>query len=258
VEEDPGKTKRKLRRKLEEARREVKELGGWAAFKSGEWLLSLIQKTFRNYYERANVEYFTAKYGSRDPDFIARKLTTVAAANGAILGAVVGAAVSTNEILTIITAGGAGISLSANVGIAFTTIAAEAVLLVRMQLQLVANMAKLYGVPLDLDDPEDILTILAFAVGGSVAEAAGKAGMKVGRKFTEQAIRRHVSRHVLEGIKSVGRKLGVRILQRTILKYALPLVSMGIGSSWNYTATKAVARIAKKHLLARAADLAGA
>lgn len=258
MDDETHEDKITLRRKLEEAKRDVSELGGWAAFKSGEWLLLLVQKTFRNYYERANVDYLTAKYGSRDPDFIGRKLTTVTAANGWILGAIVGAAVSTNEVLAIITAGGGGVSLPVNVMIAFTTIAAEAVLLVRMQLQLVANLAKLYGVPLDLDDPEDILTILAFAVGGAVAEAAGKAGMKVGRKLTEQAIRRRVSKQVLEGIKSVGRKLGVKILQRTILKYALPLASMGIGSSWNYLATKAVGKIAKKHLVARAAELGGA
>jgi uncharacterized protein (DUF697 family) len=218
----------------------------------------LIQRAFRNYYERANAEYFRAKYASRAAEFIAQKLITLAARNSAILGAIVGSAVSTDEILAILTAGEGGVGLPANIAIAFAAIASEAVLLVRMQLQLVATLAKLYGAALDPDDPEDILTILAFAVGGSVAEVAGKAGMKVGGRLAERAVRRYIRKQVLEAIKAVGRKLGIKILQRAIIKYAVPLASIGIGSSWNYLATKAVGKIAKKHLLARAAEHGGA
>ena len=40
--------KSELRSKLEEAKREVSELGGWQGFKSGEWLFAFIQKSFRS------------------------------------------------------------------------------------------------------------------------------------------------------------------------------------------------------------------
>ena len=240
-----------IRKKWGEAKKEIMELGGWQGFKSGAWLLRLIRKSFGNYYERANAAYFRKKYPSLDNDAIAKKLIRVAARNSAILGAVVGAAVSTNEIIAIVTASGGGVILPASITIALAAIAGEAVLLVRIQLQLVANLARLHGVPLDPDDPEDILTILAFAVGGSVAELAGKAGMKIGGRLTEKAVRRYVSKSVLAAIKMIGRKLGIKILQRTIIKYAVPLVSMGIGSVWNNIATRAVGRLARKHFIAR-------
>ena len=93
-----------IRKRLEEAKQEYDELGGWKAFKSGEWLWLLIQKSFKNYWERATVEYFRAKYGTADAEKIAEKLIVVAAKNAAILGAVTGAIVSTDEIVAIVTA----------------------------------------------------------------------------------------------------------------------------------------------------------
>jgi hypothetical protein len=76
-----------IRRLLEAAKREYAELGAWPAFKSGEWLWLLIQRSFKNYWERATVEYFSQKYGTTDPEKIAPKLIAVAAKNAAILGA---------------------------------------------------------------------------------------------------------------------------------------------------------------------------
>ena len=75
--------------------------------------------------------------------------------------------------------------------------------------------------------------------------------MKVGGKITEKAIRKHISRGVLKTMQKLGRKIGIKILQRTIIKYAVPVASMGIGSVWNYAATKTVARIAVKHFKKR-------
>lgn len=254
AQEGEAEDKESIKRAYEKAKKEISELGGWESFKKGEWLLRLIAKSFRDYFERANADYFRSKYRTLATEEIAKKLIKVAARNSAILGGVVGAVVSTDEIIAILTAGGGGISLPANITIALAAIASEAVLLVRMQLQLVANLGKLYEVPLNPDDPEDVLIILAYALGGSVAELAGKAGMKVGGRITEKAIQKHISKGVLKAIKKVARKIGVKILQRTIIKYAVPLASMGIGSGWNYLATKSIGRIATKHFKKRKSE----
>src|SRR5262249_12296126 len=152
------------------------------------------------------------------------------------------------------TAGEGGIGLPANIALAAAALSAEAILLVRFQLQLVANLGKFYGAPLDPDDPEDILTILAFALGGSAADAAGKDGMKIGGKFAGRAAKRVFSKDVLAFFKKIAAKVGVKILQRTIVKYTIPIVSIGIGTGWNYFATRAVGRIATKHFKQRIAD----
>lgn len=215
----------------------------------------LIQKSFKNYWERANVEYFQQKYGKEDKKRISDKLVSVAARNAAVLGAVTGAAMSADEITALMTGGAVGVGLPANIAIGAVAIGSEAILLVRIQLQLVANLGKLYGVPLDPDDPEDILTILAFAAGGEAAEAAGKLGIKVGGRLAGRAVKQVIKKDVLAALKRIAAKVGIKLLQRSIVKYTIPLASIGIGTGWNYTSVKTVTRIAKKHFKDRGGQI---
>lgn len=247
--------KARIKEYLKEAKQEVQDLGGIQAFKSGEWLIKLLAKCFSNYYERANFEYFSKKYSTVDEQIIANKLIAVACKNSSLLGGAVGATVSTDELVALFTLAEGGIGLPANIAIAFTAVSSELVMLMRIQLQLVANLAKVYGITLDPDDPEDILTILAFAIGGSVAEAAGKAGMKVGGNLARKAVKEVVKKEVLKAVQDIGKKIGLKILQKTIINTAVPVVSIGIGLVWNYSSTKAVGKMATKHLLVRKDEL---
>jgi uncharacterized protein (DUF697 family) len=243
-----------IRGQVEVAKKEYEELGGWTSFKNGEWLGNLIQKSFRNYWERANVEYFENKYGTKDKEKIAKRLIGVAARNTSLLGGISGATITTDELVGLLTVGGGGVGIPANFAIAFAAIFTEAVVLVRMQLQLVANLGKLYGSPLDPDDPEDILVILAFALGGGAADIAGKAGMKIGGRLAGHAAEAVFKKELSAAFKQISTKLGLRIFQRTIIKYAVPVASVGIGVSWNYFATKAVGKLAIKHFNSRVDD----
>jgi len=53
-----------------------------------------------------------------------------------------GAAISADEIAAL---GGGGVSLPANIAIRVTAISLEAIGLIRLQVQLIANLGKLYG-----------------------------------------------------------------------------------------------------------------
>jgi uncharacterized protein (DUF697 family) len=243
----PGDERSRFKKLFEEAKQFYQDFGGWKTFKSGEWLWLIIHKSFTNYWERASAEYFIAKYPDLTVDKIARKLIAVADKNAAILGAVTGATVSTDEIVGLLTGFEGGIGLPANLAIAGASVAAEVTLLIRIHLQLVANLAKLYGAPLDPEDPEDILTILAFALGGAASDAAGRAGMNVGRKAAEIGVKRIFRKEFLNNLKRLSAKIGVKILKRSIVKYTVPAVSIAVGSTWNYVATRNVGRIAMRH-----------
>ncbi|GEM_PF-2007607 len=239
---------------LEQGKREYERLGGWQAFRSGEWLWLLIQKSFRNYWERGTAEYFQEKYGTTNPEKIAPKLIAVAAANASLLGAVTGAVVSADEIVGIATGAEAGFGLPANIAIAMAAMGGEAIALVHFQLQLVANLGRAYGVPLDPDDPEDILTILWYALGGGAAEGVGKFGMKVGGKLAGRMAKDVFKKEVLAFCRRIAAKVGIKVLQRTIVKYTIPLASIAIGSGWNYFSTRAVGHIAIRHFKKRLSD----
>jgi uncharacterized protein (DUF697 family) len=239
---------------LERGKWEYERLGGWQAFRSGEWLWLLIQKSFRNYWERGTAEYFQEKYGTTDPEKIAPKLIAVAAKNAALLGATTGAIVSADEIVGIATGAEAGLGLPANIAIAVAAMGGEAISLVHLQLQLVANLGRAYGVPLDPKDPEDILTILWYALGGGAAEEVGKFGMKVGGKLAGRMAKDVFKKEVLAFCRRIAAKVGIKVLQRTIVKYTIPLASIAIGSGWNYFSTRAVGHIAIRHFKKRLSD----
>ena len=126
----------KLRAMLEEAKQDVQQLGGVAAFKTGEWVFALVQKSFKSYFANANGDYFRSKYQTSDNNFVADKMISVAVSNATTLGALTGLAMSGDELLTLFTGAEGGLGLPANIAIAATAIAAEAVLFLKMQLQL--------------------------------------------------------------------------------------------------------------------------
>src|SRR5687767_9263672 len=96
--DDQPQDKKTIRQRLKETIEEIKKLGGWDAFRNGDWLLNLIKRAFRAYYNNANAEYFRGKYPRASENEIIKKLTSVAARNAGLLGVVTGASVSANEI----------------------------------------------------------------------------------------------------------------------------------------------------------------
>lgn len=236
---------------LRAAQEEIPQLGGLQAFRSGDWLLQLIRKSFQNYSERATPECLRSKYPELSREQITQKLIDLAAANAALAGGLTGAAISMDELLALFTAGEAGMGIPANIAVALLAVSSELYLTTKIQMQLVARLGALYEVPLEMDDPEDILTILAFAFGGAVAEQAGKAGMRVGGRIAEAAVRKCLKHEVAETLKRVTKKLGFELSRRTIANSLIPLASIYIGAKWNKKTTKAIGKIAVKHFTER-------
>lgn len=90
--------------------------------------------------------------------------------------------------------------------------------------------------------------VFGYALGIVPTELLGKGVQKVAGAGTQYAVKKYVSKATLEAVQAFGRRIGIKILQRSIIKYAVPIVSAGIGSSYNYFTTKTVGRIAKTHL----------
>ena len=230
---------------------EYDEMGGWQAFKSGEWFNNLIQKALLSYWSKADSRYFRDKYPNLNEDQLAKKIIALTAKNAAAIGGATGVAMSTNEVVALLTGAEGGIGLPANIAIAAASIGGEIISVTHCQLKMIADLGKLYQVPLDAEDPEDIWIIFAYAMGGSVAELAGAFGMRVGGNLTKTTIKKVISKEVLKQIQKIGRIIGVKILQKSIIKYAVPIMSIAIGSSWNYVSTKSVGKIAQRHFIGR-------
>jgi len=210
--------------------------------KSGQWFVALLQKVVQTYDRNARSEYFQQKYPGLPPDEIADKLISVTVRYATIAGGITGVTASAGQISTLISG---GMSLTLMVG----SIGAEMLYLARIQMRLVLDLAVVYDLQLDTDDPEDILMIFGYALGIVPTKLIGK-GVQVATKTgTTQAVKKYVAKGTLKSVQNVSQKLiGKKILQRTIIKFVTPLASVVVGSSYNYVTTKSVGAIAKAHL----------
>ena len=209
--------------------------------KSGQWFITLLQKVVQSYDRNARAEYFQQKYPGLPPDETADILTSVTVRYATIAGAITGAAATANQIAAF---GSAGMTIAVMVG----AIGAEMVYLAHIQMRLVLDLSVLYDLQLDADDPEDILMVFGYALGVAPVEMMGKGLQVAARGGTQYAVKKYISKGTLKAIQGFGKRIGIRILQKSVLKYAIPIASAGVGSAYNYATTKSVGGIAKNHL----------
>jgi tellurite resistance protein len=209
--------------------------------KSGEWFIHLLQKVIQAYDRNARATYFQQKYPGLPPDEIADILTSVTVRYATIAGAIAGAAATMNQIAVLSSAG-------MTAALFFGSIGAEMTYLAQIQMRLILDLSVVYDLQLDLEDPEDVLMIFGYALGVAPTQMIGRGLQVASRAATTGAVRKYISKGTLTAIKDFARRLGFKILQRTILKYAVPVASAAVGSSYNYAATKSVGKIAKAHL----------
>lgn len=207
---------------------------------SGEWFIKLLQQVVNSYRKNARAEYFQQKYPGLPADEIADILISVTVRYAAIAGALTGVAVSANQIALV---GSAGMTAALFVG----SLGAEMVYLARLQIRLVLDLSVVYDLQLDPDDPEDILMIFGYALGITPTELVGKGLQIAAGAGTKTAIKHLITKGTLKSIQEFARQLGFKILQRTIIKYAVPAVSAAVGSTFNYSTTLSVGKIAKAH-----------
>lgn len=208
--------------------------------KNGEWFVELLRKVIYAYDRNARAAYFQQKYPGLSPDEIADILTSVTARYAAVAGGIAGAAATSAQLATL---SSFGMTASLFVG----TIGAEMIYLARIQILLVLDMSVVYDLQLDPEDPEDVLMIFGYALGVAPTDLMGTIAVEAARDGTTALIKKFISNNVLKAIQRFARKLGFRILQRTIIKYVVPVASAVVGSGYNYLTTKSIGEIAKVH-----------
>ena len=232
--------KTQVARELDQAKQLARSLKFEEA-KSGEWFIHLLRKVIQAYDRNANAAYFQQKYPGLPPDEIANSLISVTIRYAAIAGAITGAAATANQIAPLSTAG-------MTAALFFGSIGAEMLYLSQIQMRLVLDLSVVYDLQLDEEDPEDVLMIFGYALGVTPTEMLGKGLQVAAGAATKGAVKKYISKGTLKSLQDLARRLGFKILQRTILKYAVPMASAAVGSSYNYATTLSVGRIAKAHL----------
>lgn len=236
---DEQKIKARVSEGLKDAQQFAKTLN-FDEVKNGEWFFELLRKVVHAYDRNARAEYFRRKYPGLSPDEIADILTSVTTRYAAVAGGIAGAAATASQIATLSSWG-----MTASLFV--STIGAEMIYLARIQMRLVLDLSVVYDLQLDPEDPEDVLMVFGYALGAAPADMAGEIVRRGTGHGTERLIKKVISGPVLKAIQRFAKKLGFKILQRTIIKYTVPVVSTAVGSTYNYLSTKTMGEIAKAH-----------
>lgn len=208
--------------------------------KNGDWFLKILRMTISSYNRNARASYFQQKYPGMHPDELADKMISIATRYATLAGGIAGAAVTANEIATLTTFG-------MTAALLITTIGAEMIYLAGLQLRLILDLSIIYDIQLDSDDPEDMMMLMYYALGIAPTDLAGKGLTKTAAGGMQTLIKTYVSKDSLKTLQTLGRQVGIKILQRDILKFAVPVVSTAVGGSYNYITTLGVGKTAKSH-----------
>ncbi len=106
------------------------------------------------------------------------------------------------------------------------------------------DISVLYGVPLDLNDPDDTWKLVKLAFGIKAGETAGDAVMKGLPAFIRPIVKKIFSGSTLAALKSLP-IVGKHLLQRNIIKFTIPGITIPVTTAVNRWTTKAAGTHAK-------------
>ncbi|MGU3292501.1 hypothetical protein [Williamsia sp. M5A3_1d] len=213
------------REAVERDRTEIREFVGKLSgddIKSGGWFTKLLASSLSAYSEQVDWKYFQTKYKNVPADAIVDQRIKMASRYAAIEGGLSASAYTAVIAATIGSLGGAS---PATVPAAIVTVMIDVAYITRLQLHLAYDIAVLYRVPLDLDDPDDLWKLIrvAFTIkGGEVAREGVVKAVPV-------AIRPLIKRFYARGVLNAARGLpfvGKFLLQRNVIKIGIPLVGV--------------------------------
>lgn len=232
--------------------KELKELASTinlSEFKEGLWFSKLLRHALNNYSNKVDAAYFVAKYPNLPRDGIVDRRVALAKNYAAIAGGLNAGAYSTAISATIGSVGGASPLAIPAAAISFVV---DLLYTSQLQLKLSYDLSVLYEHPIDIDDPDDLIDLIKVAFGIKAGETLQSAASKLAPEATRIGVKAVASGSRLATLKALP-VIGKHLLQRNIIKFAIPVVSIPLSSGINYYSTGTIAKTAKRIYRRRAA-----
>ncbi|WP_324651671.1 hypothetical protein [Georgenia sp. H159] len=202
--------------------------------RDGEWFARLLTFSLGKYVREVDAAYFRAKYPDLPPDAVVEARIRMAARYSSIEGSL-SAAAYTGAVAATIGSGGGASPLTLPAGGA--SFVADLVFTTQIQLRLAYDISVLYGVQLDMDDPEDLWKLIRVAFVVKAGEAGRGAFAKGVPVFVRPVLKKIFRGGTLSAVKSLP-VVGKYLLQRNIIKFGIPAVGVPVSAGVNYWSTK--------------------
>ena len=210
--------------------------------KDGSWFEKLLTHALATYTQKVDAKYFRQKYPDLPADAVVQERIEMAAKYAGIEGGLTSAAYTAAVAATIGSGGGASpLTLPAG-GAAFVV---DLAYLSQAQVKLAYDISVLYRVPLDLEDPDDLWKLIRVAFSIKAAEGAGLASLKGMPAVIRPLVKKYYSRGVLAAAKTLP-VVGKYLLQRNVIKFAIPAVSVPATVAVNSWTTKTTGQQAQR------------
>ena len=209
--------------------------------KSGEWFVKLLHLALKKYREKANTAYFQEKYPGLPPDAIVDRRIDLAQKYAALAG---GSTAATYTAAVAATIGSHGGASPLTIPAALTALAVDLGYTSLLQLRLAYDISVIYGKPLDYDDPEDLYDLLVLAFGIKAGEAFSESLQKLSPEAVRILIKKTVTGSRLDWLTALP-VVGKFLVQRNLIKMAIPVVGISLGAGVNYFYTGSVGKRAK-------------
>lgn len=241
VEDVSSQDERVVRREVDKVRGFVKELS-LDDLRQGNWFAKLLTFSLGQYVKEVDAAYFRRKYPDLPADAVVQERIQMAARYASIEGGL-SAAAYTGAVAATIGSGGGASPLTLPAGGA--SFAVDLVYTSQLQLRLAHDIAVLYGVPVDLEDPDDLWKLIRIAFAIKSGEVGGGAVLKGAPAVVRPVVRKIFSGGTLAAAKSLP-VVGKYLLQRNVIKFAIPGVGVPLSAGVNFWTTKAAGAHAKQ------------
>ncbi len=209
--------------------------------KDGGWFAKVLRSSLESYVKRVDASYFQRKYPGLSAEAIVPRRIELASRYSALEG---GASASAYTAALALTLGTGGTSSPLTLPGAVATFAVDLSATTWLQLRLAYDMAVLHGVKLDIDDPVDLIELIRVAFGIQAGDLASEAAAKLAPEATRQVVKmvaRGPILHFLRALPVVGKYL----LQRNLIKFAIPVVGVPLSVGMNYMVTRSIGQRAR-------------
>ncbi|RFA23214.1 hypothetical protein [Subtercola boreus] len=227
----------------EEVDRDREELRGFiksldpSDIASGNWFTKLLGHALDAYTAKVDAAWFKAKYPGVPADAIVDQRIKIAARYAAIEGGLSASAYSAAAMTSLVAA-------PVMIPAAAVTLLVDVAYTARLQMLLAYDIAVLYRVPLNLDDPDDLFKLLRVAFTIKTTQAASEGLLKAVPAIVKPMVRAFYKGATIEAGKALP-VIGKYLLQRNVIKVGIPLVGVPLSVGINFYTTLLAGRHAR-------------
>ncbi|MEE2787594.1 MAG: DUF533 domain-containing protein [Myxococcota bacterium] len=210
-----------IRAELDVLRAQLTNMGP-AVLRDGTWFYKVLQSSAEKWLTRNDkplIEAWRSAHPELEPDKLAQLIISQYSKRAAVVGGTAGALVTATELSAFMSAG-------LTTGTAIMLVLAELGLVERLQVRMMFTLAQLYGYRMAENDVDDIGVIYAH-----VLKIKGAA---------------RAATYARQGGVMVFRLIGMQFLRQAIVKYGIPILSVGLGSGMNFLLTRSLGRHSQK------------